>query len=93
MESTKSPMILPDIQVSDRKILKDSGYKVIEYKKTTTYLLVIFQQLITYLVQEIAPSRKRYYYIFQILLIFPLSVTAYALNLILPKIMICFVQA
>ena len=66
-------------------ILKESGFKVIEYKKTTTHFLAICQLFISYLVQNIDKKKNKYYYIFQVLLIFPLTVMAYALNSILPK--------
>lgn len=66
-------------------ILGQNGFEVIEYKKTTTHFLTICQLLVSYLVQNIAPKKKRYYYIFQIMFIFPFIVFAYALNSILPK--------
>jgi SAM-dependent methyltransferase len=65
-------------------ILKEHGFEVIEYKKTTTHFLTIYQLFVSYLVQNIAPNNK-FYYIFQIMIIFPLNIIAYALNLILPK--------
>lgn len=67
------------------EILKESGFQVIEYKKTTTHFLAICQLLISYLVQNVAPKKNRYYYIFQIMIIFPITVIAYGLNSILPK--------
>lgn len=66
-------------------ILNENGFEVIEYEKTTTHFLTICQLFVSYLVQNIAPEKKRYYYIFQIMVIFPLTVIAYALNAIFPK--------
>ena len=65
-------------------LLKENGFQVIEYKKTTTHFLTICQLLVSYLIQNIAPKNK-FYYVFQIMFIFPLTVIAYALNSILPK--------
>ena len=65
-------------------LLKENGFQVIEFKKTTTYFLATFQLLIAYLINNVAPKNK-FYYIFQIGFVFPITVIAYALNSILPK--------
>ena len=66
-------------------ILNKNGFEVIEYKKTTTHFLTICQLLVSYLVQNIAPKKNIYYYIFQITIIFPITIIAYAINTVLPK--------
>ena len=65
-------------------VLKENGFEVIELQKTTTYLLTSFQIFISYLLHNVAP-KNRLYYFFQLIFIFPLTVIAYALNSILPK--------
>ena len=65
-------------------LLKEHGFEVIEYNKTTTHFLTICQLFVSYLVQNIAPKNKSYY-IYQIIFIFPFNLIAYALNSILPK--------
>lgn len=66
------------------QILKEHGYQVIEYQKTTTYLLTVFQVLIAYFIENVVPKNKLCY-LFQLILIFPLTVFAYALNAVFPK--------
>jgi len=65
-------------------ILSEAGYEVIQLRKTTTYLLTVFQMSIAYLTQTIRlpwvlrPLR-------QLCIIFPFTLAAYALNAVLPK--------
>ena len=42
-------------------ILREHGFQVIEYNKTTTHFLTICQLFVSYLVQNIAPKNKFYY--------------------------------
>ena len=65
-------------------LLKENGFQVIGLKKTTTYLLTCFQLFISYLIQNIVPKNKLYY-LFHLIIIFPLTVMAYAFDSILPK--------
>jgi SAM-dependent methyltransferase len=66
------------------RLLKDVGYEVIETRKTTTYLLAVFQLFIAYLTQ-VAPKNRFIRYLRQIGIIFPCILVAYALNEILPR--------
>lgn len=64
-------------------LLQKNGYKVINLKITSTYILAIFQILISYLMQ-ISPKNK-IYYLLQIGVFFPLTLAAYIINSALPK--------
>jgi SAM-dependent methyltransferase len=65
-------------------ILKNGGYEVLEIRKTTTYLLTVFQMFMDYLVQ-LGPRSWILRPVLQLCVIFPLTLIAYALNAILPK--------
>lgn len=64
-------------------LLEKNGYQVVRLKRTSTYLLAVFQLLIAYLIQ-IAPKNKLYY-LFQLGVFFPLTLLAYVLNAVLPS--------
>lgn len=63
-------------------LLEKNGYKVVSLKRTSTYLLTVFQLLLAYLIQ-VAPKNK-FYYLFQLGVFFPLTLAAYAINAVLP---------
>ena len=64
-------------------LLEKNGYEVLERRITSSYLLTVFQLLISYLIQ-IAPN-NRLYHLFQIFLFFPLTSIAYVLDWLLPN--------
>jgi SAM-dependent methyltransferase len=68
-----------------RHILKNHAYEVIELRKTTTYLLAIFQLLIAYLSLYVLPSRKYIGKLLKLCLIVPLNLLAVLSNAVLPK--------
>lgn len=65
-------------------LLKANGYEVLEIRKTTTYLLAVFQMFMDYLVQL---GRRRWILrpVLQLCVVFPLTLIAYAVNAVLPK--------
>ena len=63
-------------------LLENHGYQVVEIKKTSSYVLAIFQLLIAYLVQ--VTPKNMLYYLFQMFLFFPLTLLAYLFDAILP---------
>lgn len=63
-------------------LLEKNGYKVVNLKRTSTYLLAVFQLLLAYLIQ-VAPKNKLYY-LFQLGIFFPTTLAAYTLNAVLP---------
>ena len=65
-------------------ILKSNGYEVLEVRKTTTYLLTIFQMFMDYLAQ-LRPRSWILRPLLQLCLIFPLTLIAYAVNAVLPE--------
>lgn len=65
-------------------ILEKHGYQVLKLKKTTPYVLTIFQLLIAYLIQHILPNNKLSY-IFQVVLIFPMTLFSCLISAISPK--------
>jgi SAM-dependent methyltransferase len=65
-------------------VLKQAGYEVVEIKKTTTYILAVFQVLIAYFMQ-VAPRNRKVRALQQLCLLFPLTVTAHIFNAILPR--------
>jgi ubiquinone/menaquinone biosynthesis C-methylase UbiE len=65
-------------------ILRNAEYEIIEIKKTTTYLLAVFQMFIAYFTQ-ITPRLRAIHYLRQICVIFPFTLAAYVINLLLPK--------
>jgi len=66
-------------------ILNNNNFEIIRLKKTTTYILAIFQMLIAYLYQYSLPKGRLLGRISQLLIIFPLNVIALLLNALLPK--------
>jgi len=64
--------------------LKENGYQIVELNKTGNYLLTVFQLIVAYVYQCLAPL-KRLIHIFQLLVIFPLMLLAYLLNTVFPK--------
>ena len=65
-------------------LLEKNGYRVLALHKTGNYLLTFFQLGIAYLVQHVAPQ-NRFFHLFQVLFIFPLTLLSYCLNTVLPK--------
>ena len=65
-------------------LLKENGYQIVEFNKTGNYLLTVFQLMVAYVYQCLAPL-KRLIHFFQLLVIFPLILLAYLLNTIFPK--------
>lgn len=65
-------------------VLQDAGYEVQRLTKTTSYLLAVFQLLISYISSQLAPRGLRHY-IVQLLVVFPLNLLAHGLNALLPK--------
>ena len=72
-------------------ILNKNGFEVIEYKKTTTHFSNYMPITGILFSAEYCSKKNIYYYIFQITIIFPITIIAYAINTVLPKIMIYFV--
>lgn len=68
-----------------KSVLERNMFEVIEIKKTTTYVLAVFQMFIAYLTQHVFPERGIFKRISQVVVIFPLNLIALLLNLILPK--------
>jgi SAM-dependent methyltransferase len=64
-------------------VLKNSGYQVIEIRKTTTHVLAVFQMFMDYLAQLGPRSWIRP--VLQLIVIAPTTLVAYLLNAILPK--------
>jgi SAM-dependent methyltransferase len=70
-------------------LLVEAGYDILAIRKTTTYLLGVFQLLIAYLAQ-VTPQTGILRHVRQVCLIFPFTLAAYALNALLPKRYECF---
>jgi SAM-dependent methyltransferase len=68
-----------------RHVLGAAGYDIVELRKTTTYFLTVAQMLIAYLHQHVFPRRGFFRHLCQVMVIFPVSALAYALNSLLPK--------
>jgi SAM-dependent methyltransferase len=68
-----------------RHVLEAAGYEVLEFRKSTTYVLTVAQMAIAYLHQHVFPRRGVLRHLCQLLFIFPLSAMAYLLNALLPK--------
>ena len=66
-------------------VLQTNGFKVLELKKTTTYVLAVCQLFIAFLVQSVLPKGRYSGAICQVLIIFPLNLFALLLNALLPK--------
>jgi SAM-dependent methyltransferase len=65
-------------------IVKQAGYEIIEIRKTTTYLLAVFQIFLAYLTQAIQLPRVLRP-LRQLCIVFPCTVAAYAFDAALPK--------
>ena len=65
--------------------INKNNFKVVKLKKTTTYILAIFQMFIAYLYQFVLPRRRFIGSISQLLVIFPLTILALLFNALLPK--------
>jgi SAM-dependent methyltransferase len=68
-----------------KHLLTDHGFDVLQAEKTTTYLLATFQMLIAYVYQYVLPRNRVIGRPLQMMIIFPLTCLAYALNAIAPK--------
>jgi len=68
-----------------RHLLSKHGFEVVEYRKTTTYLLTVFQMFIAYLYQHVFPSNRWLRHVFQLIFVFPLNLLALGLDTIFPK--------
>lgn len=68
-----------------RHILEKHGFEIVEIKKTTTYVLAVFQMLIAYLARHVAPKAGVLRRLFQLVFLFPLNLLALGANAILPK--------
>lgn len=66
-------------------VLEKNGFKVIEYQKTGTYVLCIFQLVSFYLYEHVFPKKFGVARLLTPIFIFPLTVLAYVLNAVLPK--------
>jgi SAM-dependent methyltransferase len=65
-------------------LLETCGYEIVELRKTTTFLSAVGQMFISYLA-HMAPKPKILRHLFQLFVIFPCTLTAEGLNLVLPK--------
>jgi SAM-dependent methyltransferase len=65
-------------------ILKQAGYEIVEMRKTTTYILSVFQMLAAGITQTY-PRTWTLRVLRQICIIFPCVVVAYVLNAVVPK--------
>lgn len=65
-------------------ILRSADYEIVEIRKTTTYLLTVFQMFIVYLMQ-IGPRSRVLRYLRQICILFPCTLIAYVVDALLPK--------
>ncbi|HVW78567.1 MAG TPA: methyltransferase domain-containing protein [Alloacidobacterium sp.] len=65
-------------------LLSSHGYNIIEARKTTTYMLAVWQMFIAYL-ERVGPTRGILRYLFQTVIICPFTIVGYMLNAILPK--------
>lgn len=68
-----------------RHLLEQSGFEVLELRKSTTYFLAACQMLIAYFSQHVSPRNKVIRSLIQLVFIFPLNVLTLLLNEILPK--------
>jgi SAM-dependent methyltransferase len=65
-------------------ILKSHGYDLITIRKTTTYVLALWQMLIAYLMR-IIPRNRAIRYLCRVCIIFPCTLAAYATDALLPR--------
>ena len=63
--------------------MNDAGYDVVEIKRTTTYVLAIFQMFEAYLIQNTLRS-KILRSLRQACIIFPCTLIAYTVDAVLP---------
>jgi SAM-dependent methyltransferase len=63
-------------------LLKSSGFDVIELNRTSTYILAIFQIIINYIYHTLIP-RNKLFYLFQLIIIFPLTVIGLVISTIM----------
>lgn len=66
------------------RVLNDAGYEIVEMNKTTSFVLAAAQLCIGYLASNVAPCGKAFY-VFQLLLFFPMTVLAHLFDVLLPK--------
>jgi len=66
-------------------ILNKNNFEVTELKKTTTYVLAVFQLSIAYLYQYALPKGRVLGKITQLVIIFPMTIFALLFNKLLPK--------
>jgi energy-converting hydrogenase Eha subunit A len=65
-------------------ILKSHGYDLVTIRKTTTYVLALWQILIAYLMR-IIPRNRAIRYLCRVCIIFPCTLAAYAMDALLPR--------
>jgi SAM-dependent methyltransferase len=68
-----------------KHILERNDFEVVEIRKTTTYFLAICQVFIEYLTRHVFPQNKPTARLFQVVLVFPLTLVALLLNVVFPK--------
>ena len=65
-------------------ILNQAGYEILESRKTTTFILAVFQMLIACITQS-TPQNRVLLRLRQFCIVFPCTLMAYTLNAVLPK--------
>ena len=68
-----------------RHIFEKNAFEIVELKKTTTYVAAVGQMFISYLVQHVSPKTWLLRKMFQLLVIFPLTMLSLLLSAILPR--------
>lgn len=68
-----------------RHVLQNAGFEVLAVQKTTTSVLAIGQAFIAYLAEFVRPRNGVLAKVFQLVLLFPLTVLALLLNRVLPR--------
>lgn len=66
-------------------VLNSNNLKVVELIKSTTYVLAASQLVINYISKYVLPGGRVFYWIFQLLIIFPLNLMALLCDFVLPK--------
>jgi SAM-dependent methyltransferase len=66
-------------------LLNKANFKVVDHRKTTTYVLAIFQLILAYIYQFLLPGKSVFMKVLRTLVIFPLNVIAIVFNFFLPK--------
>jgi SAM-dependent methyltransferase len=64
--------------------LNEHGYEVVQLRKTTTYVLAIFQIVIAYLIRT-SPKTRILRWMRQVILVCPLTLLAFVFDFLLPK--------